>query len=281
VPWRILAADVLMGGAAALFGLWLFHRLAARVPIDRGPAKRLVRHGWVILVVVVLLNRRLYGPPIRLLLTAKLDRPAQRFADRVARSPELREWARRRTAALRASGETDEMLPRSLTGERSELARDGVGRLADPQLRLRTSILAEAFAHADRLWPCTTLVAGDERAVPEVLRQLPATSEAWFGLIYEAMIAEARASPPRRRLTDEQRAVVLADLRQSNRPARHPFEGRPTESGSNRMRARCARERALYAAVNTWDGPRRAAADLLLATADSRLAGELDRPDDE
>ena len=43
------------------------------------------------------------------------------------------------------------------------------------------------------------------------------------------------------------------------------------------MRARCDREKHLYARVSGWDGPRRAAADLLLATADSYLTGDFDK----
>jgi hypothetical protein len=277
VPWRLFAADVLMGGTAALLGYWVFHWLAARSRTNAGGAQRFVRHAWIILVVGVLLSRHLYGPPLRLLLTSKRDRPAQRFADRVARSAEIRAWYERRTAELRAGGESEEMVPRTLGYERSELVRNGLQRLGDAQLRLRTDLLAQAFANVEQYWPCATILVGGERAIPDVLARFqPAAGDAWFDLIYDAMIAEVRASPPQRRLTDEQKTVVLADIGSSARPRRHLFDRAPRESGSGDMLERCARERQLYATVNAWEGPRRAAADLLLTTADSFVVGDLE-----
>jgi hypothetical protein len=131
-------------------------------------------------------------------------------------------------------------------------------------------------ANAEQYWPCAAILVGGERAVPDVLARFqPAAGEAWFDLIYDAMIAEVRASPPQRGLPDEQKTVVLADLGSSARPRRHLFHRAPRESGSGDMLERCARERQLYATVNAWEGPRRAAADLLLTTADSFLVGDL------
>lgn len=285
VPWRLMAADFLVGVAIVAIAYLVGARLAARPP-----ASVLVGGRWARLVVacslaglVILIGRGAYGPPLRLALTAVGDRPAQRFADRVARSPELRAWYARRTAELRASGESEDMIPRTLSYERSELRRNGFSRLSDAQLKLRTDLLARAFSGGRGIWRCTSILGGDEDGVACAMGRDRAASEAWFQLIFQAMVADAQGFPPRRRVSDEGRKLVRADLSPRTGPAGlgPAFRHTPTESGSNLLLDRCDRERSLYATVSGWDGPRRAAADLLLATVDSYLTGELVEADGE
>ena len=281
VPWRLPAADLLVGTLAVVaFGFLL--RRAVRDPANLLVGRRAVRFVAALLfaALVVLAGRRFYGPPIRLLLTAPVDRPTQRFSDRVARSPELRAWYARRAAALRAAGEADDMVPRSLAGERAELIRFGFARLNDAQLKTRTDLLARTLARASD-WTCISILTGDETAVPNVLSRFDgAAADTWGQLVLDAMVAQAQGAPPSRRLTRDERRPIVAEL-----PGRgaHGINGRsfesfrtPTESGSERMRDRCDRERRLYAEVSGWDGPRRTQADLLLATADAYLMGDFD-----
>jgi hypothetical protein len=279
VPWRLPVADLLVGAVAAVIAFQILGRFTRRRSANVLTGGRRGRACFALgfAGLVVLLGRGLYGPPIRLLLTAPNDRPAQRFADRVARSPDLRAWYARRSAELRAGGETDEMLPRTLAYERSELRRNGFARLSDAQLKQRTEWLARALARAKGTWACGPILVGGEDDVARVLVSFDRVAgEAWYQLTFDAMVAEARNNPPARSVPPEDRARIVAELAPPPGRlglARSSFYT-PTESGSHLMRARCDREKDLYERVSRWDGPLRAAADLLLATADSYMTGD-------
>ena len=282
IPWRILAADVIVGLTVALLGRRICRWLAART--GAGPTGRgwIIRQAWVGLVGGVLLCRGFYGPPVRMLLTAPHNRPAQRFADRLASSRELRAWEVRRTAALRADGETDDTLPKELAYERSELAREGVRRLDDGRLARRTELVARALAPLDSR-ACESILTGPPIEMENALARLtPPIRGAWFDLIFDATLAEIRGTPPPRQLSDAETAASLTDLRAAQvPPGLRAMPAIPTsESQSAWQLERCARERRLYATVSTWQGPDRATADRVLASLDADLTGELgDEPE--
>ena len=277
VPWRLIAADVLVGGAVAFVGYRIFRSIAAR-PEASSPTRRwFVRRAWTGLVVGALLCRGFYGPPIRLLLTAKCDRPAQRFADQFASSPEIRAWQARRTTELKAQGESEEMIPRTLAYERSELVRNGFPRLDDARLALRTDLLARALATADRR-TCAWILTGTARDIENALGRLtPPARGAWFDLAFDATLAEIHGDPPPVNLGDDEKRATLADLRATRlwKGLRALQMTRPSESQSSWQLQRCEREQLLYSTVSAWRGPRRAAADRLLASLDADLTGEL------
>lgn len=278
VAWRLVAADLIVGLAVAGASYLVAGRLAARGLRSPLVRRRPVRAAAAVVyaAAIVLAGRHTYGPLVRLALTAPGDRPVQRFADRVARSPEVRAWYARRTAALRGQGEGDDMVSR-LAYERAELPRDGFARLDDARLKQRTDLLARAFTHANGRWTCTSILTGDEDEVPRVLSRVDrAAAEAWYQLIFDAMMAEIRGAPSPWRVTGDQRAAVLAALApKSGTSLPADFLYPPTESGSQILRQRCDRERWLYTTVAAWTGPRRALADRLLATADALLTGDL------
>jgi hypothetical protein len=284
-PWRLRAADLLVGILIAVATYLVASRLAARRPAHVLVGRRIVRLVSALLLagLVVLAGRRVYGPPIRLALTAPVDRPAQRFADRFARSPEIQAWYARRTAELRASGESEDMLPRTLSYERSELLRNGFLRLSDEQLKLRTDLLAGTFSRFDGSGTRNSRFVGFEGAIPCLLPDFNrVVGEAWFQLVFAAMVAEAQGTSPSRLVSDEERHQFLAEVAPSQAGlVRGPDFHTPTESGIGEMRRRCARERGLYKQVSGWDGPRRARADRVLATADSFLTDQFDKHDDE
>lgn len=282
-PWRLRAADLLVGTLIAMAGYLIASRLAARWPAHVLVGRRIVRLVSALLLasLVVLAGRRLYGPPIRLALTVPVDRPAQRFADRVARSPEIRAWYARRTAELRANGESEDMLPRTLAYERSELQRNGFARLSDEQLKLRTDLLAGTFSRFDGSGTRHSLFVGIEGAIPCLLPDFNrVASEAWFQLVFAAMVAEVQGTPPSRRVSDQEKRQFLAEVAPARGGLVLPDFHTPTESGSGEMRRRCERESGLYKKVSGWDGPRRARADLVLATADSFVTDEFDKHED-
>src|SRR5436190_20946267 len=92
VPWRLPVADLLVGAVAAVIAFQILGRFTPRRTANVLVGGRLVRACFALVFAgsVVLLGRGLYGPPIRLLLTAPKDRSAQPFADRLRRSRDLR-----------------------------------------------------------------------------------------------------------------------------------------------------------------------------------------------
>jgi hypothetical protein len=235
LPFRLVLADVVVGIVLALVGRQIMQRLAAKTPLSAVSRGRLARYGWLAFALSALPFRGLYGPPLRMLMTASGDRPAQRFADRVETSVEIRAWTAQRMNELRAAGQSD--------------------------------LLARMLADADRRMCVWIMHASALDLEYFGLQRLDVRDrDAWYDLVYQASIAEARGSPPLQRPTEERVAALLRSIGQAVFRDEGPA---PRESDRPEQLRLCAREKALYLAVSTWHGPPRYEADRVLAALDA------------
>ena len=263
LPWRIVAADVLVVGVVALFGFWVCGWLASRPKVRTG--RRFVRHAWVGLAASMLLLRGIYGPPIRLLLTPEYDRCRQRLADRLAISPEARAWTALHTIELLVKGVPESEIPRFLHGDLLRLGEDGIQRLDDKHLLFRMETIAQGFANSEK----NGCASPFWNFLDVLWRVNPQARDAWFDMLFDATIAEILESPSAREVGEDERAEILATLR----PARlsRVLVG---EYGSHRQ-IRCTEVEHLYSMASALKGSSRLAAARLLAVEPMGEIGDL------
>ena len=255
LPWRIVAADVLVVGVVALLGFWGFRWLASRLKVETGPRKWILQHAWIGLAASVLLVRELYGPPIRLLLTAKYDRCGQRLADRLASSPEARAWTALHTIEWLVKGAPEAKIPGFLYRDLLGLGEDGVQRLDDKHLLFRMEAIAQGFANSEK-----NGCGSDGWGFLDVLwRVNPQARDLWFDMIFDAIVAEIIERHPVRDVSEEERAEILAAL--------SPARLQPILVGHDEppRQVRCREVENLYAMASALKGARRVAAARLLA----------------
>ena len=255
LPWRIVAADVLVVGVVALLGFWIFGRLAARPKVGKGRRKWVLRHAWVGLATSVLFLRGFYGPPIRMLLTPKHDRCLQRLTDRLASSPEARAWKALHTIERLVKGVPEAKIPGLLHRDLLRLAEDGIQRLNDEHLLFRMEAIAQAFANAEN----NGCGSNGWNFLDVLWRVNPQARDLWFDMIFDAIVAEILESPPVREMNEDERAEILTTLA----PARlQPILAPQDES---HRQIRCHEIEYLYAMASALTGARRVAAARLLA----------------
>ena len=253
LPWRILAADTLVVGVVALLGYWVCRRLASRTKIGTG--RRVLRHAWVGLAAGMLFLRGIYGPPIRLLLTAAHDRCGQRLADRLARSPEARAWTALHTIEWLVKGVPESKIPRFLNRDILRIGEAGIQRLDDKHLLFRMEAIAQGYANSEK----NGCGAQAWNFLDVLWRLNPQAREVWFNMIFDGIVAEILESPPIREVSEEERAEILALLA----PARlQPILVDHHES--NRQR-RCREVETLYSTASALKGAPRVLAARLLA----------------
>jgi hypothetical protein len=254
LPWRIVAADVLVVGVAALLGFWAFRWMASRWKVKEGHRKWILRYAWIALASSVLVLRGLYVPPIRLLLTAKYDRCKQRLADRLASSPEARAWKALHTIEWLLKGVPETKIQKFLARDLLALGEDGMQRLGDKHLVFRMEAIAQGFAHSE-----TNGCDSDGWSFLDVLwRVNPQARDVWFDMIFDAITAEIIERPPVQDLSEKERAEILVTLSSARR--------QPTFGGDESPRQlRCREVEQLYAAAIAMQGDRRVEAARLLA----------------
>jgi hypothetical protein len=263
LPWRLVAADLFVFGAVALLGFWGFRWLVSRRKVGKG--RRLLRHAWVGLAVGVLLLRGFYGPPIRLLLTAEHDRCQQRLADRLASSPAARAWKALHTIEWLVKAVPESEIPRFLNRDLFMLGEDGMRRLDDRHLLFRMDAIAQGFANAEKNG------CGLEgwNFLDALWRLNPHAREAWFDMLFDAIVAEILERPALREVGEEERAEVLATLR----PARlQRVLGGEDESPRQLL---CREVESLYTMASALKGAQRVAAARLLAVEPIGGIGDL------
>ena len=253
LPWRIVAADVLVVGVVALLGFWIFGWLASRTKVRRG--RWVLRHAWVGLAASMLLLRGFYGPPIRLLLTAKYDRCRQRLADRLESSPEARAWTALHTIEWLVKGVPESKIPSFLYRDLLRLGEDGMQRLDDNHLLFRMEALAQGFANAGK-----NGCGSDGWNFLDVLwRVNPQARDAWFDMLFEAIVAEILESPSVREVGEEERMEILTTLG----PAR--LSRILVDQHESHRQIRCTEIEHLYSMASALKGAPRVVAARLLA----------------
>ncbi len=254
MPWRFVAADVLVVGLVALLSFWGFRWMASRWRVRNGPRKWILRYAWIALAASVLLLRGLYGPPIRLLLTAKYDRCGQRLADRLASSPEARAWKALHTIEWLLKGVPETKIPKFLARDLLALGEDGMQRLGDRPLLLRMEAIAQGFANSEK-----NGCASDGWSFLDVLwRVNPQARDGWFDMLFDAITAEITERPPMQDGSERERAEILATLSSARR---QPGFG----DGESPRQLRCREIEHLYTTAIALKGARRVAAARLLA----------------
>ena len=254
LPWRLVAADVFVVGVVALLSFWVFRWMASRWKVGKGPRKWILRHAWIALASSVLALRGFYGPPIRLLLTAKYDRCRQRLADRLASSPEARAWKALHTIEWLLKGVPEAKIPRFLARDLLALGEDGIQRLGDKHLLFRMEAIAQGFANSEKNG-CDS----DGWSFVDVLwRVNPQAREVWFNMIFDAITAEIVESPPVQDVSEKERTEILATLSSARRQPTFRDDESPRQ-------LRCREVEQLYAMANALKGARRVAAARLLA----------------
>ena len=263
LPWRIVAADVLVVGMVALFGFWVVGWLASRPKVGRG--RWVLRYAWIGLAASVLFLRGFYGPPIRLLLTAKYDRCRQRLADRLASSPEARAWKALHTIEWLVKGMPEAEIPRFLYRDLLRLGEDGIQRLDDAHLMFRMEAIAQGFTNSEK----NGCGSQGWNFLDVLWRVNPQARDVWFDMIFDAIIAEILENPPAREVNEEERAEILVALGPSRLPrilADHP---------ESRRQKRCSEVEDLYSAASALKGARRMAAARLLVVDPIGRIGDL------
>ena len=265
LPWRIVAADVLVVGVVALLGFWGSNWLLSRRKVGTGRWFWFLRHTWVGFAASVLLLREFYGPPIRMLLTAEYDRGRQRLADRLDRSPAARAWKALHTIEWLVKGVPESNIPKFLTGDLLRLGEDGIRRLPDQKLMFRMDAIAQGFANAEK----NGCGSAGWSFLDALWRVNPQARDAWFDMLFDAIIAETLERPAVREVDEEDRAEILATLR----PARlqHVLVGHD-ESPRQLL---CREVESLYATASTLKGARRVAVARLLAVEPIGGIGDL------
>jgi hypothetical protein len=270
LPWRIVAADVLVVGVVACLGYlgtrWLVSRL--KVGTGRGQwilRQWILRYAWVGLAASVLFLRESYGPPIRLLLTAKSERCRQRLADRLDSSPAARAWKALHTIEWLVKGVPESEIPRFLYGDLMRIGEDGIRRLDDARLLFRMDAIAQGFADAEK----NGCGADGWHFLDALWRLNPQAREVWFDMLFDAIVAEILERPAVREVSEEDRAEILAALR----PARlqRILDGHD-ESPRQLL---CREVESLYTLASTLKGARRVAAARLLAVEPIGGIGDL------
>ena len=265
LPWRIVAADVLMVGVVALFGFWGFGWLASQRKVGTGWRQWFLRHAWVGLAASVLLLRGYYGPPIRMLLTAKYDRCRQRLSDRLASAPEVRAWTALHTIELLVKGVPESEIPRFLHSDLLRLGGDGIQRLDDAQLMFRMEAIAQGFANSEK----NGCASPGWNFLDVLWRVNPQARDAWFDMLFDAMIAEILESPSVREVGEGERAEILATLR----PAR--LSSVLVGQYRSQRQIRCTEVEHLYSMASAMQGAPRVVAARLLAVEPIGEIGDL------
>jgi len=265
LPWRIVAADVLVVGVVALVGFWGFGRLALRLKLGTGVRRGILRHAWVGLAASMLFLRGYYGPPIRLLLTAKYDRCRQRLADRLANSPEVRAWTALHTIEGLVKGVPESEMPRFLHRELLRLGDDGVQRLDDERLLFRMDAIAQGFANSEK----NGCASPGWNFLDVLWRVNPQAREAWFDMLFEAIVAEILDEPSVREVSEEERAEILSTL------GRARLSRVLVDQQESHRQIRCTEVEHLYSMASALQGAARVTAARLLAVEPIGDIGEL------
>ena len=263
LPWRIVAADVLVVGVVALFGFWFCRWLALRPKVRAG--RWFVRYAWVGLAASMLFLRGFYGPPIRMLLTAKYDRCRQRLADRLATSPEARAWTALHTIELLLKGVPESEIPRFLHGDLLRLGEDGIQRLDDEHLLFRMEAIAQGFANPEK----NGCASPFWNFLDVLWRVNPTAREAWFDMLFDATIAEIVESPSVREVGEDERAEIMATLR----PAR--LSRVLVGQYESHRQIRCTEVEHLYSMASALQGAPRVVAARILAVEPIGRIGDL------
>lgn len=263
LPWRDLAADVLVVGVVACLGYLGCRWLASR--LKGGKHTWILRYAWVGLAACALLLRGYYVPPIRLLLTAGSERPQQRLADRLDDSPAVQAWKALHMIEWLVKGVPENEIPRFLHGDLMMLAEEGVRRLNDARLLFRMDAIAQGFANAEK-----NGCGSDGWRFLDALRRVnPQAREVWFDMLFEAIVAEILERPAVREVSEEDRAEILTALR----PAR--LQRVLVGEDVTPRRLLCREVESLYAIASTLKGGQRVAAARLLAVEPIGAIGDL------
>ena len=265
LPWRIVAADVLVVGVVAFLGYLVFRWLASRLKVGTGRRQWALRHAWVGLAASVLLLRGFYGPPIRLLLTAESERCRQRLADRLDSSPAARAWKALHTIEWLVKGVSESEIPRFLNGDLMRLGEDGIRRLDDARLLFRMDAIAQGFANAEK----NGCGADGWHFLDGLWRVNPHAREVWFDMLFDAIIAEILERPAVREVSEEDRAEILATLR----PAR--LQRVLVGHDESPRQLLCREVESLYAIASELKGAHRVAAARFLAVEPIGGIGDL------
>ena len=265
LPWRIVAADVLVVGVVACLGYLATRWLASRLKGGKGPRQWILRHAWVGLAASMLLLREFYGPPIRLLLTAESERCRQRLVDRLDSSPAARAWKALHTIEWLVKGVPQAEIPRFLYGDLMKLGEDGIRRLDDARLLFRMDAIAQGFAQAEK----NGCGSDGWRFLDVLWRVNPRAREVWFDMLFDAIVAEILERPAVREVSEEERAEILATLR----PAR--LQRVIVGHDESPRQLLCREVESLYTLASTLKGARRVAAARLLAVEPIGGIGDL------
>jgi hypothetical protein len=190
-----------------------------------------------------------------MLLTAKYDRCRQRLADRLASSPEARAWKALHTLEWLVKGVPESEIPKLLYRDLLRLGEDGTRRLGDAHLLFRMEAIAQGFANSEK-----SGCGSDGWSFLDVLwRVSPQARDAWFDMIFDAIVAEILERPSVREVNEEERANILAAL--------GPARLQPILVGRDESprQLRCREIENIYAMASAWKGDWRVAAARLLA----------------